>query len=187
MAKTTKIMARTHIDELVDQVRDGNVEAAQVLSDACMEKGGVYDNNGVHIVAMQTKATKRLESHVLVGRFAAIVPGVRIELFGCCDNGLWHAGKHVPIKSYSKVFLLGDLAEYNSFNLVWMGPIQQITTKTVKVARGGSTGRVARDDMNVPVKGVRCSMFSIQQFDSKNWQFDVADTIRRNNETSRYL
>jgi hypothetical protein len=75
-------------------------------------------------------------------------------------------------------FNLGDLAEYNSYNLSYLGKIIQITESTVTIEEphnmyGENHGRRHRLNMN--------------EFCWRNSGFDLAKTIKRNQEESYYI
>jgi hypothetical protein len=70
---------------------------------------------------------------------------------------------------------VGDLAEYDSYNLSYTGKITKITEKCVTiVAYPGSTIETThRLDLNT--------------FCWRNWDFNAAETAARNAETSMYI
>jgi hypothetical protein len=74
---------------------------------------------------------------------------------------------------FSRTFHVGDAAEYDSFNLSYMGRILNVTAKTVVVE-------------NTHYENKTCRM-KLWAFVWRNWDLDVADTLRRNAETSMSL
>ena len=77
--------------------------------------------------AISTKATKRSPSTVVEGAFADITPGVSIRLYG------EHKGYRKDGGLYDLTFKIGDVAEYDSYNLNYLGTIEKITAKTVTI------------------------------------------------------
>jgi hypothetical protein len=68
-------------------------------------------------------------------------------------------------------FEVGDEVEYDSFNLSYTGPIVSIGKKTVTVE---STFRGKK-------------RLKAEEFGWRNWNFNAAETARRNAETSRAI
>jgi hypothetical protein len=106
------------------------------------------------------------------GAHAEIVPGKSIRLFGMIEAGtLWvrdAEGKMGPCEAhvYRKDFAIGDIAEYDSYNLSYCGTIVAITEKTVSIREDGS--RVHRLDL--------------AEFSRRNWNFDAEKVAKRNAE-----
>jgi len=71
-----------------------------------------------------------------------------------------------------KMFRLGDIAEYDSYNLKYTGQITSITGKNViiKPRFGSSTKRL-----------------DFRSFAWRNWNFDLDRISRENFETSQYI
>jgi hypothetical protein len=83
-----------------------------------------------------------------------------------------HAGKPMP---YSRTFVIGDIVEFDSYNLSYTGPIVGISAKTVKVDM----------ERGVDAKGrPRCKHMNLAEFDSRNWDLDL-DAIARRNQNFR--
>lgn len=70
-----------------------------------------------------------------------------------------------------KRFEVGDEAEYDSFNLSYTGPIMSITAKSIIVKDSGGVNRRLKPEV----------------FAWRNWDFDSAETARKNAETSMYI
>ncbi len=110
---------------------------------------------------------------VIEGAHAEIVPGKSIRLFGMAGDGRrWvrdAEGKLVPGEAYvyRKDFAIGDVAEYDSYNLSYCGTIVAITEKTVSI-REKHGSRVRRLDL--------------ADFSQRNWDFDAEATAKRNSE-----
>lgn len=109
-----------------------------------------------------------------VGHHAEIVPGKSIVLFGESDEMLVAANDNggntryfhgkVP---YRVEFKIGDLAEYHSYNLTYLGTIVSISTKCVMIEDSGRRYRL-----------------DVHGFSTKNRDFDLERINRHNLETS---
>lgn len=121
------------------------------------------------------------EGTVTKGHHAEIVPGVSIRLFGLVEAGSRYVkgpeGKMVPCEAhvYRKDFKIGDEAEYHSYNLSYTGTITSITAKTVTVVEyyGTASAKAHRLDLS--------------EFDRRNWNFDSAETAKRNSDTMQHI
>ncbi len=87
-------------------------------------------------------------------------------------------GERVAIHSFSAgctpnvtVLKIGDRAEYDSFNLRYLGPIVSITAKSIIVRMG--------DWSNAKTKRMK-----IEEFAWRNWDFSVEQANRDNAEAS---
>lgn len=69
-------------------------------------------------------------------------------------------------------FTVGDTAEYDSYNLSYLGTITQITEKTVTIK---------------PKYSERTRRLKIDEFCWRNYDFNLEEVIKRNNETSMYI
>jgi len=110
------------------------------------------------------------------GHHAEILPGQWIRLFGETVKvsykgvpGQWTRVEEVV--PYSKTFKIGDLAEFDSFNLSYVARITSITEKTVTF----------EDDC----QGVK--RLSIYEFDWRNYDFDLEATRERNAQESQCI
>jgi hypothetical protein len=65
---------------------------------------------------------------------------------------------------------VGELAEYDSYNLSYTGKITKITEKCVTIVSYGTTHRL-----------------DLSSFCWRNWDFNAAETAARNAETSMYI
>jgi hypothetical protein len=74
-----------------------------------------------------------------------------------------------------RIFRVGDTAEYDSYNLSYTGVITKITNKCVSIQAypGSNMARTHRLDLHT--------------FSWRNWNFDAAETARRNHEEMMYL
>lgn len=90
---------------------------------------------------------------------AEIEPGKSIRLFGIHQN-----------KKFEVSFNLGDIAEYDSYNLHYLGEIVKITQNSVTI-HGGSTGRGNK-------------RLSLYEFSWRNYDFDEDQLAKKNYETS---
>jgi len=69
-------------------------------------------------------------------------------------------------------FLIGDAAEYDSWNLSYYGEIVSITDKTVTIN---------------PRYGERKRRLSLESFAWRNYNFDLDETVRQNSDTMNYI
>lgn len=72
-------------------------------------------------------------------------------------------------------FHVGDRAEYDSYNLSYMGVITKITSKAVTI--------VAYPNSNYP----KTHRLDMNTFCWRNFNFNEADTMAANSETSMYI
>lgn len=107
------------------------------------------------------------------GHRAEVIKGVSIRLFGTDTSYNLHA-KGMVEKAYSRTFAIGDKAEYDSYNLSYIGTIVQITEKTVTIREHGcSCDRIHR--------------LSMYDFEWRNWNFDLAKEEARNADTLDHI
>lgn len=78
------------------------------------------------------------------------------------------------IRVGSREFRIGDKAEYNSYNLSYIGDIVGIGPKTVTIEHGASYNR-------------KRSRLNLSEFCWRNWDFDLAKTLEANAVTSQYI
>lgn len=72
-------------------------------------------------------------------------------------------------KEFSKTFKIGDVAEYDSYNLIYLGDIVKISEKSVTIEEHYSTRKHRLD---------------LYTFISKNWDFDHEEILEKNAEIS---
>jgi hypothetical protein len=94
---------------------------------------------------------------------ADIEPGKSIRLHGIHQK-----------KPFDITFMLGNYAEYDSYNLKYTGEILQITQNTITVARG-STGERANKRM------------SLYEFAWRNYDYDDHKIAKDNADTMQYI
>ena len=94
-------------------------------------------------------------------QFNAVIEKNMITLFGLDYKGT----------PYAKEFKVGDVAEYDSWNLIYTGTITKITDKAVTIVARGKT--VHRLDIN--------------QFAQRNWNFDAERASKHNAEEMMYI
>lgn len=105
-----------------------------------------------------TKARKA-SAPVATNYFADIKPGVSITVKKGADG--------IP-----NTFKIGDMAEYDSYNLSYFGAILAITGKTVSI-REKYGNKVHRLDL--------------EKFCWRNHNFNLGEKIKENNTTSHYI
>lgn len=91
-----------------------------------------------------------------------VVPGAWIHI--------WGEDKGYRKSAYDKVFKVGDMASYGSYNLVYYGPIISITTQTVTIAERIGSKKTHRLDLAT--------------FIDRNSHFDLDEAAKRNSEWS---
>lgn len=95
----------------------------------------------------------------MIGHHAVITPGESIRLHGIETNRV-----NGPV-AYDKTYRIGDVAEYDSYNLSYFGRIVAIGAKSVTIEAHGSKSRL-----------------DIAQFSWRNRLFDVKEESRKNSE-----
>lgn len=121
----------------------------------------------IQVRPVMTKARKRFGIEYpaqATDHNADIVRNKSIRIFGT------YCGK-----VYDKTFELGDIAEYDSFNLSYMGRIVSISDKGVGIVdkNGGRGGKVNR--------------LNLDEFCWRNYNLDVAAKVAENHETMMYI
>lgn len=160
---------------LVDEMMQGNTDAAIVLDDVIEE--------GVPGTTKFIKITERARSwkgvhypeKVRPNEYAAITSGRQIVLFGLEDYYPRTPGQIAPkaVRGYLRRFRIGSVAEVGSYNLVYMGNVRKITPKTITVIENeGHRGLEKTHSM------------SIEKFNSKNRDFDLDAAVKRNQNWS---
>lgn len=69
-------------------------------------------------------------------------------------------------------FVIGDMAEYDSYNLSYYGEILSITDKTVTIK---------------PRYGNKNVRLKLESFAWRNYNFDLNDTVQKNSDTMMYI
>lgn len=110
-----------------------------------------------------TRYGTRHEGEVMKGHHAAIEPGKSITLFGEMD--VYQNGSNVIHVPYERKFVIGDVAEYDSYNLSYTGSIVAIGKKTVTIQDHG-----------------RNRVLDLANFSRRNRDFDAEKTAKRNSE-----
>jgi hypothetical protein len=105
--------------------------------------------------------TRQLFSHTVYN--ADIEPGRSIRLHGIHQK-----------KPFDVTFKLGDIAEYDSYNLHYTGKIVQIAANTVTIERG-STGERANKRL------------SLYEFCWRNYDFNETEVAAKNMDTMQYI
>ena len=99
---------------------------------------------------------------------AEIIPGQSIRLYGLFHN-VWGGPR-----PYDITFGIGDRAEYDSYNLTYVGTIVSIGAKTVTIQHG---------TRHQPER----SRLSLEQFASRNWNFDEKKIKEYNDKESQCI
>lgn len=95
---------------------------------------------------------------------AEIKPGESIRIFGLYKNHIRGPQK------YDRTFKVGDMAEYDSWNLKYNGRIVSIGAKCVAIEDGGRVRRL-----------------SLCEFCDHNWDFDLAKSEAHNAEEMHHI
>lgn len=101
---------------------------------------------------------QKIEGDRAMGQHAEIVVGVSIRLYGVETN------RHDGPKEYDRTFKIGDVAEYDSFNLHYTGTIVSIGEKTIGIEE--RRGRVHRLDLHIFSWRNRC--LDLEAIDARN-------------------
>lgn len=99
-----------------------------------------------------------IKGRVLEGLQATVVVGQSIRIYGTYAN-------HIAPHFSDRTFVVGDEAEYNSYNLSLIGKIVAITEKTVTIEESDRPGPL---DYQAP--RTRLQMYD---FCWRNWDFDA--------------
>lgn len=88
-------------------------------------------------------------------------------------------------------FCVGDIAEYDSYNLSYTGTIESITDKTVTIWTGCYKDLGCRTSRAVDSEGralkKNLTRLDLATFCWRNYNFDAEKTARENAETSMYI
>ena len=182
------LVAGVSADALLASVRLGDLDAAAVLTDLLLEKGGsVRLEDGSTLVQIKQKDTtwhgEFRPGKVCTGQYAVVTKGNKragtpdvIELVGIERAGSRYSrgedGRYVPTtedKAFSRRFVLGDSAVYGSFNLTYTGRVESISPKRVVINPG---------------YGDRTKSLDLERFFWRNWDYNEAETAARNAEIS---
>lgn len=88
------------------------------------------------------------------------------------DNSQIHITGNYCNKVVDITFKVGETAEYDSYNLSYLGEIIKITEKSVTIA---------------PQYGAKVRRLSLNEFCYRNYNFDFEEISRQNFETSMYI
>ena len=106
----------------------------------------------------------KFEGTVLKGHKAIVMPSHYIRIYGQEWNRI-----NAPVE-FDRTFNIGDMCEYDSYNLIYIGKILAIGPQTITVERK-DTGR-------------KPCRLSIEEFSYKNWDFDAVKIAKENHATS---
>ena len=144
-------------EALVARFESGEADVLPVLVDALLE--GV-EGRGGHFGQVMTRATKRggvmRPSEPVPNSYALVVPGKSITLIGIRELV-------TGATPYVKVFKLGDVAEYDSYNMSFYGPIESIGAKTVTISDDRKRAR-----LDIETFAWRNSRFNLEKARARN-------------------
>jgi hypothetical protein len=107
---------------------------------------------------------------VIEGRFkVTIVPGVSITV-------------SEPHTGRTKTYKMGDMAEYDSYNLSYYGPIVGISDKRVRIVCRFDYPNYVKDTSSAKVHSL-----SLEKFCWRAIGFDLGDACANNAVTSHYI
>lgn len=154
---------------LVEKMMNGDAEAAAILNDVIEEGVSSGKTKFVKITRRGgQRFGRKYEPEVVPNNYAAITPGRQITLFGT-EKRYPGGGMTPAMVPYVRRFQIGDVAEYDSYNLSYLGRISGITDKRVTIKKPD-------------YKGDAKASLDIAQFNSRNKNLNVAETVRRNQE-----
>jgi hypothetical protein len=158
---------------LVEKMLHGDSNAAVILSDLI---GNGITTGSTRFERITRKAWTRFgrttPAAVQPGAFAAVTPGRSVVLFGIKKEYKTSDPPAGAMRGYLRRFKVGDTAEYNSYNLVYLGKITKITAKQITIVHYPSQAQS------------RKSVFDVETFNSKNYDLDVEKAVKRNQEWS---
>jgi hypothetical protein len=96
---------------------------------------------------------------------AYVTPGVKVEI---------HTHNPAGYLVNVKVFKVGDIAEYDSYNLSYTAPITKITPKRITFETGNKVQP-------------RTKHLNYESFAWRNHDFDVHETAVKNSEVMQYI
>ena len=105
-------------------------------------------------------------AHVAAGHQAEIHIGEKITLFGV-EKVYPYGASEPESKSYRVEFKIGDMAEYDSYNLAYLGKVVAITEKTISIQ---------------PNVGSKVHRLSLYEFDMRNHDFNLEEVRKRNSD-----
>ncbi len=127
-----------------------------------------------NLIRVMSKARKHLGRAILSSETK-----YQVECTGVSKSGYNGITVYVDVHGVTKQgssFVVGDIAEYDSYNLSYTGEITKITDKCVTiVAYKGHRGMEKTHRLN------------LDTFCWRNHNFDAAETARQNAETSMYI
>ena len=124
-----------------------------------------------NLIRVMTKARKFRGSEVL-----PMATKYQVECTGVSKSGYGSITVFVDEQGVTKrgaSFAVGDVAEYDSYNLSYTGKITKITDKCVSIVEPYRNGKTHRLDLDT--------------FCWRNHNFNAAETARQNAETSMYI
>lgn len=122
-----------------------------------------------------------VEGRVLEGVSADVTPKKSIRLYGTQKRTRWNGETQTRETfdlEFSNTFAIGDLAEYDSYNLSYYGKIISITAKTVTIEERHK---------NYDAEHGKRHRLNLYQFAWRNWNFDADEAFEKNAETSMYI
>lgn len=141
------------------QIEASTRESARKRTRAPQPPKPAIQSKAPHATASSAKGPRTL--HLRKGHYAEIVPGKSIRLFGTVREGE---------RSFSRTFELGDPAEYDSYNVSYVGKIKAIAPNTVSIVSDEGTSHEKTHRLN------------LENFERRNWDFSEARARQRNRD-----
>lgn len=167
---TTTAATGSVVDGLLSQVLAGDLDACAVLDDVVREqapaKGKAPRAVLVEEPAYVRYGTKHPAKRVQ-GAYAVVTPGKSIRIVG-----LRNPGRGEYQKAYDRTFEIGDVVEYDSYNLKYHGTIVAISDKAITVK---------------PEHSHRTRRMTLNSFTFRNYDLDLAAAFRANSDALYYL
>ena len=110
-----------------------------------------------------------MKTMLINGYWIKVVPGDCIKISKKNDDGT---------NTDPKVYKVGDMVEYDSWNLSYTGKITKITPKTVFVDKNGKHDHIER---------VEIKRMKLYEFAWRNYDFDYITKCEENAETRMYI
>lgn len=171
--RTARDRSSDDVWQLVEQMMEGGdagAAAALVLDDVIEE--GVRSSSKTRFLKVTRKGGqrfgKKFPAEVVPNHYAAVTPGSSVVLFGL-EKKYPKGAASARLVGYIRRFRIGDTAEYDSYNLVYLGKIKKITDKQITIEHP---------------YGDRRSVFDVATFDRKNYDLDVEAAVKRNQDWS---
>jgi hypothetical protein len=157
---------RAALDRLVNILPDST--DGEPTADVIREAVTIKTPTRIETLTSKTRTVRGVSypGEVLKGHSADVVKSESIRLFGVEHN--FYKGP----RAFDITFKIGDVAEYDSYNLHYLGAIIGITEKTVTIQEQ---------------HGTRRRRLPLREFSWRNWNFDLETVVARNADTMQHI